>query len=69
MVGTAIVLAAAVPGNATVEDPCIFPCCTTKIRPQKKLWQKNNTNNFFGIQIQIISLNLILVTLKFGRII
>ena len=35
MVGTAIVLAAAVPGNATVKDLCIFPCCTTKIRPKK----------------------------------
>ena len=66
MVGTAIVLAAAVPGNATVEDPCILPCSVQK-KTIKKLWQKYNTNNFFGIQIQIISLNL--VTLKFGRIV
>ena len=36
MVGTAIVLAAAVPGNATVKDPYILPCCSTKIRPHKK---------------------------------
>ena len=49
MVGTAIVLAAAVPGNATVEDPYILPCCSSEIRPQKKSWQKNNTNKFLGI--------------------
>ena len=46
MVGTAIVLAAAVPGNATVEDPCILPCWTTKIRPQKK-YGKNTILTIF----------------------